>query len=206
MGVFESLKRRIHIFWGVVFAGLVGAGFTAMGAENDPYPLPPSNREAAEKVLFTAIENLGIPEGKGAGILFRTEGTGTGRELLGIIAEEFLLNHGYQVHESGNFPEFRFGIDTLYIKLDTGGKGKKHSVGRFAEARVGAFFQETEDSRKVFNGRGVFEDAFPSRMLEHVVRNDTFVIHHSTLYAVVKPVLFGLIMTGLVWLLYSYRG
>jgi hypothetical protein len=204
--VFESLKSRIHIFLGVMFAGLVGAGFTGFGAETDSYPLPPSNRETAEKVLSKAIENLGIPEGKGAGILFRTEGTGTGKELLGILAEKFLLNHGYQVHEIGNFPEFRFGIDTLYIKLDTGGKGKKHSVERFAEARVGAFFQETEDMKKVYNGRGVYEDEFPSGMLEHVGRNDTFVIQNNTLFAAAKPFLYGLIMTGLVWLLYSYRG
>jgi len=206
MGVFGSLKSRKYIFWGGVFAGLVGTGFTAGGEAADSYPLPPSNRQVAEKVLFSAVENLGIPEGKGAGILFRTEGTGAARELLGFIAEEFLLKHGYQVHESGNFPEFRFGLDTLYVRLDPGGKGKKLSVERFAEARISAFFQETENSRKVYNGRGVFEDAFPSRMIGHVGRNDTFVIHHSTLYSVVKPVLFGLIMTGLVWLLYSYRG
>jgi len=205
MGVFVSLKSRFHIVRKVIIAGMFGVCFTAHGAEFDARLLPPSNREIAGKVLLAAVENLGIPEGKGADVLFRTEGTKTEKELWGSIAEEFLLKQGYIVHESGNFPEFRFGIDSLYIKLDKG-KGKKHPVGRFAEARVIAFFQETESSRKVFHGNGVFEDIFPASMMEHVGKNDPFVINHSTSYSVIKPVFFGLIMTGLVWLLYSYRG
>jgi hypothetical protein len=205
MGVFGSLKRRNNFFGAGVIAVLVGTGFTPEGKTADSYPLPPSNRQVAENVLFKAVENLGIPEGKGAGILFSAAGTGAAGDILGFIAEEFLLKRGYEVHESGNFPEFRFDLDTLYVRLNPGGKGKKR-VERFAEARISAFFQETESSRKVYNGSGIFEDAFPSAMIKHVGRDDRFVIRQRTLYSAVKPVFFGLIMTGLVWLLYSYRG
>jgi hypothetical protein len=52
----------------------------------------------------------------------------------------------------------------------------------------------------------MYDDAFPTGMLDHVGRDDSFVVDRGRSFAVVRPVLFGLAVTGLIWLLYSYRG
>jgi hypothetical protein len=206
MNVFGSLRRWCFIFWMVIPAGLAGAFFTAYASEMNTDPLPPSNNEVVGIVLSDAMGNLGIPEGKGVDVFFCIEGESEKKDIIRVIAEKFLLEHGYRVHETGKFPEFRFGLDSLYIKLDLKKEGKKNIVERFAEAKIVAIFQETEISRKVYNGSGVFKDEFPAKMMGHVGEKDPVIVNHRTFYGVIKPVFFGLIMTGLVWLLYSYRG
>ena len=173
-------------------------------AESPAFPL--SNRQVAERVITCALDSLGIPEGKGFTVHVEVDGTGIGQNILDMAATEFLTKHGYHVGGKGALPEFRFTVDTLFVNLGREGGFRKKQVRRIAEARIGANFRETQDSRKVFQGHGFYNDAFPVGKLNHVGRGDSFVVDRGSSFAVVRPVLFGLAVTGLIWLLYSYRG
>jgi hypothetical protein len=206
-GVPGILKVREYIVLGVMCGVVAVSGFPAgdVRAQNAP-PFPATHRQAAEKALSAAVGNLGIPEGNGSDVLFRTGSAGTGHELLGTIAEEYLLAHGYRVHEKGTWPEFAFELDTLYVRLDSGGKGRGRLTARIAGAEVGAVYRITEDTRSVFHGSGKYEDVIPARALRKMEQKETYIIDHSTVFGVVKPIFLGIMITGLVWLLYSYRG
>ncbi len=167
---------------------------------------PPTNRQAAEKALVQALETLGIPEGNGVTALFRVTEPGESGDLFRVTAMEYLLRRGYRIKESGEFPEFRFDLDTLYVHINRKGFPRRKTAERIAEARIGAIFHDLDETRKVFRGHGIHEDGFPAVMLNQVGRDDLFPVGSDRLFGAIKPALFGLTVTGLIWLLYSYRG
>ncbi len=186
----------------LALAGMLTA--TAVFAESPALPF--TNRQVAEQVVARALEDLRLPEGNGAAVRVGLEGNGQGRDMLEVAVMEHLAGHGYRVGGGDTLPEFRFGMDTLYVSLEREGGFRKKQVRRLAEARIGAVFRETPDARKNYQGRGIYDDAFPSGMLDHVGRDASFVVDRGRSFAVVRPILFGLAVTGLIWLLYSYRG
>jgi len=208
------MRTAVRIARGLrfVLTGVLLAGMTACATSrvsNDPYrtSLPLSNRQVAERVISQALENLGIPEGNGREVSCRVERTGTaGDPMLDIMAVEFLARRGYRVRTDSTIPEFRFGTDSLAVDLTGRGSIRARRVERHAEASVVAVFRESPDARKTYRAFGVYEDSFPAWASEYTGRSEPFVNDHRRSGLAVKPFFFGLIVTGLVWLLYTYRG
>jgi hypothetical protein len=192
---------------GVLLAGMTACTTAHISADPCPLVLPLSNRQVAEQVVSRALENLGIPEGNGREVSCRIERTGrAGDTLLDIMAVEYLLRRGYRVRAGDTVPGFTFRADSLMVDLERRGGIRSGRVVRRAEAFVVAVFRETADAHTTYRARGVHEDAFPSRLLAHAGRVEPFVNESGSPAFAVKQVLFGLIVTGLIWLLYSYRG
>lgn len=186
-------------------AGVIAMCVATSVSGESPSP-PISHRQAAERVIATAMDDLGIPEGNGMTACIVVDGAAPGGDILEIAAAEFLLEHGYKIAGSDTFPEFRVGLDTLAVSLESEGGFWKKKVRRRAEARVKAVFREARDARKVFVGQGIYEDVFSKGALGKSDRDDPFIIDRSRSFTVVRPIFFGLTVTGLIWLLYSYRG
>jgi hypothetical protein len=194
-----------RIILALVLTGVLTEFRTApSGAETDVPPL--TNRQAAEQVLARALENLGIPEGNGVIVLCRANSSGTEVPFFRAAVQEFLLARGYRIRESGEFPEFRFGLDTLFVHIERKGFLRDRMVRRMAEARIGVVFRSSEEVRQAYRGSATYEDMFPAAMIDHAGRNDPFLTGEERSFGIIKPVVFGLVFTGLIWLLYSYRG
>jgi hypothetical protein len=185
-------------------AVLMGFPKAPSGAESEVPPL--TNRQAAEQALLRALQNLGIPEGSGMTVLCRADSSGSGFPVFQAAARAYLLGRGYRVRERGEFPEFSLSLDTLFVSMERKGFLRIKTVQRAAEARVGAVFRGPGETRQVYRGSGTYEDVFPANMIDHAGRNDPFLTGEGRSFGIVKPVLFGVVFTGLIWLLYSYRG
>lgn len=192
--------------FGVIAAMLLGALWAAGSAAGADGSLPLTNRQTAERALTRALEGMAIPEGNGLAVRCRAETAGPGSDLLPAAAVEYLVGRGYRVGEGEALPEFRFTLDTLYVRIDRPGWVRRKTAERVAEARVGAEFLGARDTRMVFRGQGRLEDAFPAGMLDHTGWDDPFLVGTKGSFGTAKPVFFGLVVTGLIWLLYSYRG
>ena len=82
-------------------------------------------------------------------------------------------------------------------------------IKRYAVAHIAAALLDTDGTRLVFTGRGTFDDSFASYMLDSVGSDDPYITDSVSLdryTAKVKPVVFGVAITVLAWMLYSYRG
>lgn len=205
-------SHRNPVGWRYVCAGVL---LTAMAAHpigsraDDAHgALPPlSNRQAAERAVARALDNLGIPGGNGREVSCRIERKdGAGDQLLDIMAVEFLVRLGYRVRMGDTVPGFTFRADSLAVDIERRGGILAGRVERRAEATIVAVFRETADTHTTCRARGVYEDAIPAQYLKHAGLSEPFVNDHSRSAFALKPVLFGLIVTGMVWLLYLYRG
>ncbi len=116
-------KGSVCLFQGLLLLGFVGCSSVFQGEKPYTNEIPVSNAQVAQKVIELALENAGIPYGKGTEVSYKVDGDSEEDNLLRIIALEFLLKHGYRVVEkkesspihSGT--EIRFGLDTLYVNL-----------------------------------------------------------------------------------------
>jgi hypothetical protein len=178
------------------------------GADETGRPsLPPTNRQAAERAVAAALEQLGVPEGNGAEAACTIDGPASpGGALLDILAVEFLGRRGYKVRTGDGVPGFRFGLDSLTVDLDGRGVFRVRRVDRHAEATVTAEYRGSPDTRYIYRARGVFDDSFSAAAAGYTGRAEPFVNDRSGPSLPVEPILFGLAVTGLIWLLYSYRG
>ena len=260
-------KGRVCLFQGLLLLGFIGCSDVFRGVEPYTSEIPVSNAQVAQKVIELALENAGVPHGQGTEVSYKVDGDprldprldqgGVEDNLLGIIALEFLLKHGYRVVENKDSSpihsgtEIRFSLDTLYVnlypRLDRGeSRTTKMSklIRRHSEAHIkivflivraehvqpacqscspvrrtrtmegGADRPLLPEFKKVYKGRGVMEDTFPSYMLESVIPDligdgesfTTIFPAQDRIIKNVQPFLLGITMTALVWLLYSYRG
>ena len=182
---------------------------------------PPTNRQMAEQVIAQALEKLGIPEGKGGEVSCGVEeGGAPGNSLIDILSVEFLNRHGYRVRTGDGIPGFRFGVESLAVVLKGRGVVRVSRVERHAEVSVVAVLRGTGETgrpsvsgahvgdplRTTWRARGVLDDAFPAKDREYVGRSEPFVNDQSGPSLSIRPIVYGLIVTGLIWLLYSYRG
>ena len=250
----DCRKGRVCLFQGLLLLGFIGCSSVFRGEEpefriqNSEFrinEIPVSNAQVAQKVIELALENAGVPYGKGTlvalqrseneEVSYKVDGDSEEDNLLRIIALEFLLKHGYRVSEfrihnsEFTIPVIRFSLDTLYVnlyprldpRLDRGGsRTTKMSklTRRHSEAHIKIVFLIVRaehvqpllpEFKKVYKGRGVMEDTFPSYMLESVGEGESFTTIFPAQDRIIKnvqPFLLGITITALVWLLYSYRG
>ena len=145
----SCLKGRVCLLQGLLLLGFVGCSSAFQGGETNQGEIPISNAQVAEKVIELSLENAGIPCGHGTIVSCKVDGDSEEDSLLGMIALEFLLKHGYRVVENNDslvalqrsdslrcnagetkneIPEIRFGLDTLYVnlypRLDRGSRTK----------------------------------------------------------------------------------
>ncbi|MFC1552756.1 hypothetical protein ACFL6P_09375 [Candidatus Latescibacterota bacterium] len=211
----------LSLFW---FAGC-GSMFRAEAPFQGT--IPKTNSHVAEIVVRSALENAGIPVGRGAEVRFSMDSSGDAHDIMAIAGPEFLLDHGYTVSESPgtneSIPEFRFGIDTLYVNLDRD-KNVPRTIGRIAAANIRAVLAGSGDvesagstgdargtggAKKVFIGAAKYSDSFPAQMMEATGTEEPYINRFPSrehIKSMTQPLLLGITMTALVWLLYSYRG
>ncbi|MFC1541339.1 hypothetical protein ACFL50_02680 [Candidatus Latescibacterota bacterium] len=199
---------RVCLFLGLLF-WVAGCG--SMFQTEEPFhgEIPKANSQIAEIVVESALEKAGIPGGRGFEIRFVVENTGIGSDILEMVIPEFLLEHGYVVSEkNGLVPEFRFSVDTLYVNLERA-ENDTQTIRRYAVANIGAVLTDSDGTKKIFFGSGEYQDSFALVMMETAGTSAPFVYPFSSrehLKDKIQPVLLGITMTALVWLLYSYRG
>lgn len=190
---------------------LFECGLPNRGIKNIMEPVPRSNVQVEEEVIKRALNDLGLPDGHGREVMCVVEGDDMACDMLRVIAPEVLLQQHYQIAEKKpSVPKLRFTVDTLRVVLTSERSqemGKR--IQRYAVAHIAAAFLDTDGTRRVFTGRGTFDDSFASYMLDSVGSNNPYIIDSVSLdryKAKVKPVVFGVAMTVLAWMLYSYRG
>jgi hypothetical protein len=204
-------KGEFFLLFGLACLLFMGCGFPASGVNTMREPIPPSHVQVGGKVIELALNNLGIPDGKGREVGCIVEGTDKASELVRIIAPEILLKLDYKIAEKkSTAPELIISVDTLHVTLT---KEKSLLAGkrieRFAEAHIHAVLLDADGTRQVFTGKGTFVDNLTSEMLQSVASNDPYVIDRvsrNRFVAKLKPVVIGIAMTVLTWMLYSYRG
>ena len=199
------------LFPGLLFLGFIGCSISNSGIKTIQAPIPPSNTQVEEKVIELALKDLGIPEGCGMEVLCVVEGDDKASEMVRFIAPEILLRYDYWVVEKkSSVPEIRFTVDTLHVTLThNSSQLTKNKIRRFAEAHVRAVFFKTNGTRQVFIGKGTFDDRFAPYMLNSIKCDDPYVINFVSIERFTtkfKPVIIGVAMTVLAWMLYSYRG
>ncbi len=199
-------RFRVLVLNLIVMALCGASGITYADDVNDGTVLPPTNLRVGERVLARAMQSLNIPGGSGRLVRISTAESGPGNGLLADTALEYLVGRGYRVAESDTLPEFRFSLDTLYVSIERPGWIRRNRAVRTAEARIGAEYHGPENTRQVFRGQGRIEDVFPASMIDHVEGNDLFPDRAEDSFGAARSVVFGLVVTGLIWLLYSYRG
>ncbi|HDY86872.1 MAG TPA: hypothetical protein ENH82_02015 [bacterium] len=200
--------KLFQILFLFVFIGCSGA---FRSNELNQNKIPPSNIHVSQTAIKAALENSGIPQGNGTGVVCNIDGATKADYLLDNIASEYLLGHGYRVFENKkSIPEIRFNLDTLYVNLDIKRKKKEVKlIQRYSEARISVVFLLPSGVKEVYKGRGTYEDAFPFKMLDSTGKNEPFVTYspvYDRIAKKAKPFLLGITMTALAWLLYSYRG
>ncbi|MFC1538955.1 hypothetical protein ACFL6H_05985 [Candidatus Latescibacterota bacterium] len=199
---------RVCLFLGLLF-WVAGCGSMFQTEEPFHSEIPKTNSQIAEIVFESALEKAGIPGGRGVEIRFVVENNIIGSDILEMVAPEFLLNHGYIVSEkNGLVPEFRFSVDTLYVNLERA-ENDAQTIQRYAMANIGAVLTDSGGTKKVFIGSGKYQDSLPFGMMEAVGTHETYVHRFPSQEHIrekFQPVLLGITMTALVWLLYSYRG
>jgi len=188
-----------------------GCGLPNRGIKNVNEPIPLSNIQVEEKVIRSALKDLGLPGGQSREVMCMVNENSRASEILRIIASEVLLEQQYSVTEKkSSVPVLRFSVDTLRVVLTSERLQKKgKGIKRFAEAHISCVFLETSGSRYVFRGKGTYEDSFASHMLNSLGESDQYVTNHALhdrYTEKVKPVVFGVTMTILTWMLYSFRG
>jgi hypothetical protein len=168
---------------------------------------PITHRQAAERAIFSALEAMKVPPGGSSPVSLRFEDRGRACDsMLRLAAEDYLVRNGYRVRAGEEVPCFTFRADTLSVTLERSGGIRNASAARSAETAVTAVFRPDAASRRVFEGKGSYRDAIPLWAVSSMGRDLEFVDDQSRLFGAVRPVFLGLLATGFVWLLYSYRG
>jgi len=98
----SCLKGRVCLLQGLLLLGFVGCSSAFQGGETNQGEIPISNAQVAEKVIELSLENAGIPCGHGTIVSCKVDGDSEEDSLLGMIALEFLLKHGYRVVENND--------------------------------------------------------------------------------------------------------
>jgi len=169
--------------------------------------MPVSHRQAAVRALSGAFEALGIPGGNSSAASLRIEDSGRSADsMLRSLAEEYLVRKGYRIHAGDDAPGFVFRADTLFVALDRVGGLGNSSEARSAGASVTVTFRPDDTSRLVYEGKGTFCDTIPRWAASSMGRDEEYVNDRGHVFAAVKPVFLGFLVTGFLWLLYSYRG
>lgn len=211
MNLLSCLKGWVRLFQGLLLFGLAGCSSVFQGEKPYKSEIPLSNVNVGEIVIERALENAGLPRGHGIEVIYQVDGASKASNLLEIIALEFLLRNGYRIVENKQpIPKIRFSLDTLYVNLDIKRtKSLDKIIRRDSEARIGAVFQETSGLKKIYKGRGVYQDIFSFQMLDSVGDKEPFVTVFSAQDGIagkVKPFFLGITISALTWLIYSYRG
>jgi len=199
------------IHCGLILSLFTGCSVPFRGDKTIQEPIPPSHVQIEEKVLELAIDNLGLPDGNGMEVQFDVTGNDQASVLLSICALEYLLRNDYHVVEKGtSVPKITFTVDSLQLTLTPGHSRKKGKlIFRDAFAQIGAALFEIDGTRHVYKGYGTFKDVFAFQMIDSLDRFDPYVdesFPNDRFTERLKPILIGVTMTVLAWMLYSYRG
>lgn len=166
-----------------------------------------THRQAAWRALWGALDGMNVPRGGAKEVSLRIEGSGRDCDsMLRLAAEEYLVRNGYLIRAGEEIPCFTFHADTLSVTLERTGGIRNAAASRSAEAAVTAVFRPDAASRLVFEGKGSYRDAIPLWAVSTMGRDQTFINDRSRLFGAARPVFLGFLVTGFVWLLYSYRG
>ena len=207
MNLSLSIMDRIYIV--IVFLTILstGCGIRSNSLNSNHFPVPPSNKYVAETVVQSAFKDIYMPDGNGMKVSYTVDGTDKAYKIADILASEYLHNNGYIVTDKKNtVPELQITVDTLFVAFtDKRIEQNVKQVSRSAEAKISIVWYEN-NSRKVYNGHGKFQDFVPCSMLEAVGMNESYVVKDNHFLAIFKPVLYGITITSLAWYLYSYRG
>lgn len=198
---------RFNIFLAVVSALLCSCSVPFLSDNDNQDGVPPSNNYVAQTIIERAFKDCTIPDGKGMEVSCVIDESGKIHELMEIVAQEYLTHRGFSVSgDSDTLPGIRLRVDTLYVNLipERSKKAGKR-IYRSAETRITAVLVDKNSGKKVYKGRGVFQDNFDSSMLDAVGTDEPYVISRSFTDKF-KPILFGTAITFFAWFLYSYRG
>lgn len=189
-----------------------GCGLTGRRIVNGMDALPVSNVRILEQAVLDALENTGIPEGGDVPVNLRVEGDDVGETLLTVLAPGFFDSHGYDVLG----PDSQAAVlvvraETMSVSLNVERKllGRDKVVRR-ADAVLTIETGDHDGLRKVYRGSSIVSDEFPANYLPLAVDDKTFSVVHDDGSILSgkhgKPLVLGLTMTALAWLLYAYRG
>lgn len=187
---------------------LSGCSIFSHGRSGTLNPVPSSNRLTAETVIRRAFDDLGIPDGAGTEISWEVMGTGPACDYARIIAPEFLIERGFILTMKGDsVPDIRFTVDTLYVSLTKERTEEREKrMLRSAGAGIEAVFSGGAGTKKVYCGRGVFQDYFPVSMMDAVGTEEPYVVIDDSFLSILKPALYSVAVTVFLWYLYSFRG
>ena len=207
----NSLLLRLFLSEVLLCFSFTGCGILHRNNKIPQAPIPHSNVYIEEQVITLALMDLELPEGRDRKVSYRIEGNDDASDMIRLIAPEILLRRNYQIVEDESlFPVIIFSLDTLRVMLTSERSKKIHEkIKRHAEARITAVFREAEKTRYVFKGCGTYEDIFHPRMLDSLDLGNAYVTNRISdvrYSAKVKPVIIGVAITVLAWMLYSYRG
>ncbi|MBN1292293.1 MAG: hypothetical protein JXB48_10680 [Candidatus Latescibacteria bacterium] len=208
MNLSYNMMGRIYIVIALSATLSISCGIMTHSIKNNNLPVPPSNAYVAETVIQRAFQDIDRLDGNGMQVSFIVTGTDNVHKIAHILTPEYLLDRGFIISEKkDDIPEIRVSVDTLYVAFSDGLSDQNvKQIFRSAEARVSVLLFEKNNSRKVFNGYGKYQDSIPYSMLDTVGMDEPYVVKNSRFITIFKPVLYGITLTSLVWYLYSYRG
>ncbi len=195
----------------VIFAA--GCGMTAVQSPRGVNDLPLSNMQIMEKAVWEALENAGVSEGNNEPLRLEFRGEeGMPESLLTVLVPGFLKNLGYEVSESGvHSSVVMVRADTMAVSLNIERRlFGRDRVLRLAEVSLVLEKHGSNGTKSVYEGSYAASDEFPLTYLLAVGNGETFVTVYDTGNILSgnhgKPLVLGITMTALVWLLYAYRG
>lgn len=183
-----------------------GAGCSLLhgSGHNDGGNVPPSHTVAVERALDDALTNLSLPPGNSRMMNW----TPTGRDVLSLLpvhGATYLTGRGYILATADSIGlRCVINVDTLYVSL--GSKDDDVRMKRIAEARLTAELKSPKGDRQVFQATGSYKDTIEKRFIGTLDDDHPLLEQSKSIVSYLKPIIYGLTATALVWFLYSYRG
>ena len=184
----------------------VSAGCSLLhGSRHDTQgSVPPSHTVAVERALDNAFSNLSLPPGNGR----RMHWTPDGQDVLSLLpphGAEYLISRGYKLTAVDSTTlRCVITVDTLFVNL--GSKDDSGRIERVAGAQLSAEIKSTNGDRQVFQAKGAYEDMVEERFIGILDGENPLLQRSRGIVYYLKPILYGLTVTAMVWFLYSYRG
>ena len=184
----------------------VGTGCSLLhgSGHDDADSVPPSHTVTVERALDDALSNLSLPPGNDRMMRW----TPKGQDVLSLLPPHgaaYLTSRGF-VLTAVDSTALRcvITVDTLFVTF--GSEDDHNRVQRVAGARLSAEMKLPNGDRQVFQAKGLYEDLVEKRFI-NVLDGDHPLLQRSRgIVYYLKPVIYGLTVTTMVWFLYSYRG
>ena len=206
--------RRITGFGAAVIAVLAlfsgcGAGFTGHQPRFDA--VPPTNEECARALLAKALAGVEIPASDNRVLTVSCTGDSAVTGIVYDAAVTAFLGAGYRIADRpGTYPRITIRVDSLAVTItETYSRRMRRTFERTATVALFVEYEETAGMSRVFITGESTRDRIPPEMIDAVQAGQPYAAlirrgHPLTGY--IKPFGLAVIMTILVWSLYSYRG